>query len=91
MFTLDGMTFDDELTGLAEHERDEAHECGEYAAMRAEAEAFHASETAMAEAEAAEDEAEDARRYPGGRCALDDPKRYWNPRMCETRDDEICF
>jgi hypothetical protein len=80
---------EDELTGLEEHLRDEAYECGEVAAMRREAEEFHRMEAAIGEAEQREWEEEDARLNPFGRCVMDDPtNRGLFPRMCETSGDE---
>lgn len=43
-------------------------------------------EFASEEAWAKEEDAKDAARYPGGRCAYDN-----DSRTCETRDDDICF
>ena len=77
---------EEELTGWEEHCRDEASECGEYAAMREEARREAAMEAAMYEDECREAAEEDARQYPGGRCEGDG----WGCNVCSAYDP-ICF
>lgn len=77
-----------ELTGWEEHVRDEAWECGEIAAMREEARREEESECAYEQECRAEAEAEDRRRYPGGRCVFDVPAcERINPTRCETAEE----
>lgn len=79
--------YDYELTGFEEHMNDEAYECGELAAMRAEAEREARAEAAIAAWEEEEAEAEDRRRYPGGRCV---PYSWGRGPHCETAEEAAC-
>jgi len=81
----------DELTGLEEHLHDEAYECGEVTAMRAEAEREAALEAQHYEHELAAEEREDQRRFPGGRCVADSEYLSGGP-WCETKEEaEVVF
>lgn len=61
--------YDDyELTGLEEHLRDEAFECGDRAAMRSEALREARLEGLMLEAQQHLEDEEEARQNPFGRC-----------------------